>query len=297
MIIILICVFVILATSATYPAEVEFPLLQAMSYFPYWDNSPLKKGEIRGSVSFYYSNFYTFNHAQTSFSDFEAFSTVVGFRYGLSKGAGLEVYLRHSTIFGGILDKFIEDFHRAFNLPDADRPLFPRKIVQYKYGDYFDYTGAQGGMSPLILAYFRPLVRSHGFRLSGRLSLGIPLSSKPGFSSGKPFVSAGVAATYKKKWFGLEFSNTISLVQTPSWLEGEDIRSQILYSRLEVSAFHFFAGLNLRTSAFKNDDVSDNAYQIYVGWRINSHLEFIFQEDFAPFNTTPDIGFNLRYRF
>jgi hypothetical protein len=276
---------------------VEFPLLQAMSYFPYRDNTLLEKGVLTGSVDLHYSNVYTFNFHRTVLNDFEFFSTVAGFRYGLGNGGTLELYLRHSALFGGTLDKFIEDFHRTFNLPDADRGAFPRNSVHYRYGDHFSYTENQNGFSPVILGYLKELYRSHHVSLKGRLALGIPLSNKPGLSSGKPFLTAGLIVSFKKKKLALEFSNYISFFKHPSWLEGEDLRSNMVFSRLEINFFRMVAGFVIRTSTFKMDDPSHTAYQIYFGYRITRRLEILIQEDFAPFDTTPDIGINLRFRF
>ena len=176
-----------------YPVEVEFPLLQSMSYFPYSDNSLLGKGEFSGTADLYLSNFFMFNHNKTTLNDFETFSTTIGLRYGLWKSGTLEFYFRYSTIFDGILDKLIDDFHQTFKLPDNNRAEYPRFSVHYWFHESFQYRESQHAASPLIVAFLKELYRSSHFSLKTRLALGLPLFKKPGLSSDKPFLTAGVA--------------------------------------------------------------------------------------------------------
>jgi hypothetical protein len=280
-----------------YPVEVEFPLLQSMSYFPYSDNSLLKKGDFSGAVDLHYSNVYMFNYYKTTLNDFETFSTTIGLRYGLRKGVTLELYFRHSTIFGGVLDKFIDNFHRTFKLPDNNRAEYPRFSVHYWFHDSFIYTGNQNAVSPLVVAFLKELYRSSHFSLKTRLALGLPLSKKPGFSSDKPFLAAGLVVAYQKGRFSLEAANYLSFFKQPSWLVDADTRPYLFFSNLEANLGRFILGGNFRTSVFKQDDIAHNAYQGYLGYRITRYLEFIIIEDFSPFDTTPDISFYARIKF
>jgi hypothetical protein len=288
---------VIVLNFNAYPVEVEFPLLQSMSYFPYSDNSLLKKGDFSGAVDLHYSNVFMFNHYKTTVNDFETFSTTIGLRYGLGQVGTLELYFRHSAIFGGILDKFIDDFHRTFNFPDNNRAEYPRFSVHYWFHDAFIYTGNQNAVSPLIVAFLKELYRSSFFSLKTRLALGLPLSKKPGFSSDKPFLSAGLVLNYTKGKFSLEASNYLSFFKQPSWLVDEDIRPHLFFSNLEANIGRFILGFNFRSSVFKLDDIAHNAYQCYLGYRITRYLEFIIIEDFSPFDTSPDISFYARIKF
>lgn len=298
---ILILFLISLSAAQLNAVEVEYPLLQSLVYFPYSDNTVLEKGEIQGAVDFYYSNFYQYNHERTFFNDFESFSTVPGIRYGLSENGTIECYIRHTAIFGGILDKFIEDFHNTFGLPDADRPLYPRNEVRYLWwglepGGGYSYHQSESALTSMIVGYLMRLHRSEHWRIKARVALGVPLSNKPGFSSGKFSLTGGLVVDFKKQWFRAEFASHVAMFGTPNWLEKVDMKSVIWYSRLEARAFRVIAGFNFRTSAFKDGIQSSNAYQVYVGYQITKRLSFVFQEDFAPFNTTPDIGFNLRWR-
>jgi len=284
-------------TFNAYAVEVEFPLLQSMSYFPYSDNSLLKKGDFSGAVDLHYSNVFMFNYYKTTVNDFGTFSATIDLRYGLSKSAALELYFRYSAIFGGILDKFIDDFHRAFNLPDNDRDEYPRFSVHYWLDDAFIYTESQNAVSPLIAAFLKELYRSSYFSIKTRLALGLPLSKKPGFSSDKPFLTAGLVVNYTKRKFSLEAANYLSFFKQASWLAGADTRPYLFFSNLEANIGRFILGFNFRSSVFKLDDIAHDAYQCYFGYRFTRSLEFIIIEDFSPFDTSPDISFYARIKF
>jgi hypothetical protein len=284
-------------TFNAYPVEVEFPLLQSMSYFPYSDNSLLKKGDFSGAVDLHYSNVYMFNHYKTTLNDFETFSTTIGLRYGLREGGTLELYFRYSTIFGGVLDKVIDNFHRTFGLPDNNRAEYPRFSVHYWFHDAFIYTGNQNVVSPMVVAFLKELYRSSHFSLKTRLALGLPLSKKPGFSSNKPFLSAGLVVNYTRGKFSLEASNYLSFFKRPSWLVDSDSRPYLFFSNLEANIGRFVLGFNFRSSVFKEDDIAHDGYQVYFGYRITRYLEFIIIEDFVPLDTTPDISFFIRIKF
>jgi hypothetical protein len=291
-----LCLVLAAIPALVYPRDVEFPLVQSMSYFPYADNSLPGKGKYALTLDSYYSNFFMFNRSRTTLNDFEVFSTTIGFRYGIIEGGTLEFYYRHSFIFGGILDKLIEDFHSTFGLPNASRPLYPRNAVHYWFHDSFYYIENQNAASHLTTAFLKRIYQSSHFSIKARAALGIPLSGKPGFSSGKLFVSAGVVASYKKNWFSLELSNYLTFPGKPSWLPDTAIHPVILFSQLEARMGRWIGGFTLRTSVFKEGDVANEAYQVYTGFELFKHLELIIMEDLAPFDTTPDISFNLRIK-
>lgn len=276
------------------PQDVEFPLMQSMCYFPYSDNSLLEKGDFALRVDLHYSNVYMFNHYRTIINDFEMFSSAIGFRYGLSKGMNLELYCRWFALFGGILDKAIDSFHKSFHIPDTNRAEFPGNSVHYRYKDYFFYKNKQSALSPLILALLNNFYTGEHFSLKTRFSIGIPLSNTVALNSGNPFFSAGLIFFYKKKRFSLDFSNYIAWMKKPSWLEEEKLRKQIFFSRLEFNVSRFIAGFTFRSSAFTQGDIAHNASQFYLGYKITSFLDFIILEDFDPFDTSPDLCFYLR---
>lgn len=285
-------------TAAAFPQEVEFPMMQSMTYFPYSDNSQPETGVVSVGLDLHYSNVYMFNHYRTIINDFEMFSGTLRFRCGLSErlGLGLELYLRWSSIFGGVLDRGVESFHRFFGLPDNARDEFPRYSVNYRYKDSFYHRDNQNALSPLVAALFKTIYASDHFSLKTRAAVGIPLSDVPGLSSSRPFFTGGIIFNYKKNRFSLDFSNYLSFTAAPRWLDGENLRRFIFLSRLELNWKRFIGGLTFRTSAFKEDDIAHPAYQFYIGYRIAGPIDLIILEDLGPFDTTPDIGFCLRIK-
>jgi hypothetical protein len=286
----------LMLVSCLHSRDVEFPLFQSMSYFPYSENSLLAKGEFSLTSDSYYSNIYMYNHWRSTLNDFETFSSTIALRYGIMAGGTLELYFRHSFIFGGVLDKAIDTFHDLLNLPDTSRYSYPRFKVHYKLYDYFFYKSSQNAASPVVLAFLKNIHQSPAFSLKARAALGIPLSAKPGFSSGKPFFSAGLVGLYRIKHFSLEGSAYLAYAKTPSWMAGEDIRPLTFYSQLEARWKRVIAGFIFRTSVFKEDDIAHRAYQLYLGYQVLNNLEFIIMEDLSPFDVTPDICFNIRLK-
>jgi hypothetical protein len=285
-------------SAAAFAQTVEFPIMQSITYFPYSDNSLPENGEVSVGLDLNYSNVYMFNHHRTIINDFEMFSGTLRFRYGLSEraGMGLELYLRWSSIFGGGMDGTIENFHSFFGLPDNARSEFPRNSVHFRYKDSFYHVDEQNALSPLVFALFKTLSASDHFSLYARTAVGIPLSNVPGLSSSRPFFTGGIIFYYQKNRFSIDFSSYLSFAAAPRWLDGENLRSTIFLSRLELNWKRFIGGVTYRTSAFKEDDISHPAYQCYVGYRLFNPIDFIIIEDFDPFDTTPDIGIFLRIR-
>ncbi len=280
--------------------EVEFPLVQSLVYFPYGDASMPEQGNIQLRATFQYSNIFMQNYGQTVVNDFEVLSGALGFKYRLTPSLSLEAYARWFTLLGGFLDGGIEGFHKLFGLPDNGRPDLPRDAVHYRYKDAFSYRSGRGGFSPLVLGalyrfYSTPDTASGKmFSLHGRIAAGIPLTKSPGLGSSKPFYTAGLIAGYRHKHLFLELSTYLSSIGKPKWLADESLRGLVLFTRLEARWRRFIGGFNYRTSAFSKGDISHSAYQAYFGYRVLKGLDILLMEDFAPFDTSPDVSLAVR---
>ncbi len=290
-------VLVMIATVTPVHGEnIEFPLVQAMSYFPYSQNRVLEQSEVSVGLSLYYSNVYTFDLLGRTFNDFETSSLLLDVRYGITDGITLEFYGKVSSIFGGELDQFIENFHESFNLPDNYRYAFPRDSVVYYHKDNFFHTQKRNFVSPLILGALFRFYENDTFSLKSRLALGIPLAELPGFVSDQPFLSAGLLMGVRSGNVSLETSGYISFFKTPNWLDTESIDTRIFYSDTRLTLGRFISGFIFRTSPFREGDAAHDAYQVYAGYRIGKGIELLIIEDFAPFDTTPDISFKIGVR-
>jgi hypothetical protein len=278
--------------------DVQFPLIQSMSYFPYAEHNTLEKKDLRLTLDIFHSNIYTYDPYHINVQDMEMFSGTLALGYGLSDRLTLEFYFKATHVFGGILDKLIMDFHKVFGLPEGGRNDFPRNMVNYRYKDAFLYDSTVTTASPLVFGVLGNLYSSEKLDINGRVSIGVPLSSKAGFSSNKPFLTAGLVLLYNKgsRKFSMTFSNHMSFFKAPEWLEGEDLRERIFHSELRIDYRRFFGGLMHRSTPFKEDELSNPATIIYVGIKVLKNVEFALIEEFPPMDTTPDVSFQLRVK-
>lgn len=281
-----------------YAVDVEFPLIQSMAYFPYSDHHTLDKGGFSLSLDMFYSNVYMYDYQRTTINDMETWSNIIAARYGFSNRVTVELYYRTTVVYGGVMDKLIVDFHKLFGMTEGGRKDYPRNRVNYRYKDIFSYDESMFIQAPLILGVVGNLYRTANFSINSRAAVGVPLAPKPGFSSSKPFYTAGVIVSYKKKnsKLSIDFSNHISFFKKPVWLDKEDLRGNIFLSDLRVNYRKIFGGLGYRSTPFKTGDLSNNAYLIYIGFKFLKHFEFSMVEEFPPVDTTPDVSFNLKIR-
>ena len=291
-----IVVFLLMISSSWFirATDVEFPLIQSMSHFPYAHHSTLEKKDLRLTLDIFYSNIYTYDYERTRINDMETLSSTLGIRYGLTNGITLELYYRAVAAFGGIMDGLIINFHKTFGLAEGGRNDFPRDQVNYTYNDVFSYTDNTSAQLPLVLGTLARIYSSGNFHLNGRLALGIPLSSKTGFSSSKPFLTGGIILLYRKKNLSLEFSNHLSFFKNPNWLAEEDLRNQVFHSEIRLDYKRIFGGILYKSTPFKSDELSNDAYQVYLGIKIWKYFELSLVEEFPPMDTVPDVSFHLR---
>jgi len=84
----------------------------------------LPRGRSRVSISGTWTN--TWADTQWYHLDYEMLATEVRAAYGVEDGLEVEAAVVQRTLGGGIMDRPIDEFHRALNLPDAGRPNAPR---------------------------------------------------------------------------------------------------------------------------------------------------------------------------
>ncbi len=277
-----------------YGRQVEHPLIQSMSYFPFSENSLLQKNDLTVSLNMYHSNIYMFDYDKTVINDMAMFSNTLAVRYGLFESLTIELYYRFLVINGGFMDKFIMKFHDTFNLPDNHRDEYPTNIIQYKYKDLFFYEKEVIKPSPLVIAAAADIFSSEYFHFRGRLGLGLPLLPGMGFSSDKPFLITGLILQYERGIFSLDLSGYLSFFKTPTWLEGEAVRNNILTSEIELGVKGFFVGFVFRTTPFKEGDLANNGSQLVLGCKLGKGIELAVIEDLPRYDTTPDLSFNLK---
>lgn len=300
--IISVLAFLTVGSQPLQATEVEFPLTQAFCYFPYWQHHTLAKKELKLSLAMNYSSVYSFDNRRLHLNDMETLCNTLSMRYGLAKNLTIEAYYRMGIGYGGVMDKFIMDFHKTFDMPMGGRDQYPRNIVQYYYKDKFSYTDNLSWQSPLVLGVVGKIWQKNKLSLNARLALGIPLSSKPGFTSKKGFITPGLALVYQntQKKLTISWANHIAYFASPDWLAGDDLKNHIYHTELRIDYHGVFAGALYRSTPFKIRDEQDiselanPAYIVYLGVRLFKYFQFSIVEEFPPLDTVPDVSFNLR---
>ncbi len=283
-----------------YATDVEFPITQAFCYFPFSQHLTLAKKELKLSMDINYSSVYSFNIPRTTINDMETMTSTTSVMYGLADGLTLEGHYRFGVAYGGVMDKLIMDFHKLFSMPVGGRDKYPRNTVNYTYRDKFSINSQQTWQAPVVLGVLGRIYGKNNFAVNGRVAVGLPLSQKIGLSSSKPFVTAGLILAYdnKAKKLSASWANHVSFFRTATWMEGEELRNQIVHSEFRVDYKRIFGGLLFRSSPFKlkGFDLSNPARIVYLGVKIWKYFEFSMVEEFPPMDTTTDVTFCLRIK-
>lgn len=293
-----IIIFCLLCVFPLGAADVEFPLVQSLGYFPYMYHDILTPSQTRLTLDIFHSNIYTFDFLKTNYNDMELTSATLGVEYGLSRRITLEFYVRPALAWGGMMDKLIMDFHDLFNMSQGGREELPRNKVYYTYKDKFVHRESSLNLSPLVLGARYRLIQSGRFSINSRLSLGVPLSSKAGFNSGKLFFNTGLMVLYRNQNKNLTafLAANALFYKSPKWLEGEDIHQVIWHSELRVNYKWLFGGVIFRSTPFKENELANPAWQIYGGVSFLKIFELALLEEMPPMDTTPDVTFQLRIK-
>ncbi|MCP4217729.1 MAG: DUF3187 family protein [bacterium] len=290
---IILLIMMVVAGPGLRAMDVEFPLIQSMSYFPYNDHFTRDAQTLSLTLNLAHSNIFIADSGSTTALDMAMLSNTITLRYGFKEHITFELYCRTQLAFGGILDEFTDKFHKAFGFSRNGRDEVPFGLVNYKYGDQFAYTKATLAQSPLVLAVLGNFYKTDTVYLNGRAAVGVPLLSKTGFS-GKPFFTVGLIYGYKRGKVSWHFANHVSVAKNPRWQAEEDLKNVLLHSELRGDYKRVFGGLVYRSSPFKTGDLSNAAIQAYIGVKIGKIFEFSLHEEFPPMDTTPDFTFMLK---
>lgn len=278
-----------------FAGDVDFPVIQSMASFPFDEEAGiLRPGEVAATFSLSHANSFMLDHRSGVVNDMEHMNGVLGVRVGVGRKSTLELYYRWSSIFGGWLDGLIENFHSTFDLPDNHRPLFPRDRVDYRLDPVFDYGGNTGAVGPVTIALLTGLANRGGFSLNARLGLQVSPAGKPGVTSARPALIAGMSAVWKRRNLAAGVSGHLAFFRSPQWLEGISTTPRVFLGEGWARLGWFRAGILWRTSPFRTGDLAHHGWQVLVGFRLRRGVEVIIQEDLGPFDTTPDIHFGIR---
>jgi len=289
--------FLVFLIRPVLASDVEFPLVQSFSYFPYVKNEMLPPGAQDLFLDLGYSNIYMFTVDGEIINDFDTFTATVGYRRPVLKNLVAEFYLRMGVLYGGGLDRTIEDFHKIIGIKDDGRDQLPRNTVHFRYRDIFQYNSAQSLTGPFIAGILTRIHHGRDVDLNFRASLGIPLNEKIGISSGKPFLTTGLSALFRKNGLALDISCYASFFKPPEWAEAENVRSRMFFFNVHGAYKKIWGGFLFRSTPFRDTDLSNPAYQIYIGYRISDHISISMVEEIPPMDTVTDVTFRLLLEF
>jgi hypothetical protein len=137
------------------PFEVQDVYLLALNRLSPWARSPEIAGHLQLEVGLkgVWSNSYAFARNRL-IVDGEIRQLITTLRFGLFDRVELGLWIPYEWRGGGTLDGFIEDFHKTFGLPDADRDEVSHDryaaFGTEKNGEPFNYDHAGYGFNDLI---------------------------------------------------------------------------------------------------------------------------------------------------
>ncbi len=277
----------------SFSSDVEFPLIQSFSYFPYVKNHMLDNGKSDLVLDVGYSNIYMFNYDRDVVNDFEFGNVTIGYRKSLLRNLNVEFYLRTGVIYGGVMDKLIIDFHKLIGNGEDGRDEYLRNTVNYQNKEVFSYNKSMFITGPFIAGILTRLYDGEDIDINFRASLGIPLQEKAGISTGKPFLSTGFLFLYRKDKLAIDMSIYGSFFKIPDWYDSQEVRSRMFFFNLHGAYKKVFGGFLFRSTPFREGDLSNPAYQVYFGYRITDSISIAMYEEIPPMDTVSDVTFRL----
>ncbi|HDP93751.1 MAG TPA: DUF3187 family protein [Candidatus Aminicenantes bacterium] len=278
-------------------ADPGFPLVQALASFPFDEEAEwLERGRLTSTLTLSAGNVFMFSPDGSLVSDLESLEVTLALRVGIFRSLTLEMYSRWSGIHGGWMDGIIENFHDAFGLPDNGRPIYARNRVDYKLQGVFERERSAGVTGPVTLALSSTLAPGREFRLGARLAIQASLAASPGLLSGRPALIAGGWLQWRRGNIALGLAGHMAFFDAPAWLGDVSITPRIFLAEAWARLGWFRAGMIRRSSPFRSGDQSHPGWQILLGVRLLRGVELRFQEDLAPFDSTPDVRFSIRLR-
>lgn len=230
---------------------------------------------------------------------FETLGQVNSVAYGLSDRVQMELGAVATARFTGELERFVRDFHDAFNIPQGGRDSVDLGSYHFRVGDV--EVGRSDETVDHVFASFRYMITPGGeflpaisasLTLSGgvgnaelqgeSLSVAGMLSAAKGFGDVYAYMAAGFA------WFGdLSFHGLAlrpfgaSVMAGLEWrlLPGVSLVAQHLWSPGAIEGF---------------EELSRPAYELALGLKIEavrgSVFELAMTENILEFDSSPDFG-------
>lgn len=262
-----------------------------------------------------YSSVFTKQSSKTTSLNLDMETFYLALRYDYVPRQGLQFGVEAPLIanWGGFLDNFIEDYHKAFGFPNGGRERVPQNLMRY--------TASQGGHSLLNVqndtmglgdlrlygqwALIDDRAARRGLSLLGQATLPTGDREK-GLGAGSPGFGLGLA--FDQGWGDFSFNaNAMGFfIQNAKLLEPLDVQNSLAGSASLGWAWTqdltLMAQLNGATPLFSGSGVQglDNGLlQWLLGLQYalspKSRLMLAFAEDII-FYTSPDFTLSLEWR-
>ena len=216
--------------------------------------------------------------------DFEEQRASLGLARGLGNGQEIGVRLLYVSRNGGILDGFINNWHKAFGFKGGGRDTLPSRRTLYQINNadglpIINETAGHGGLGDTVLEYRRALSKlpdsESGTRRVGimaRALIKLPTGNKTYLlGSGKADVGAGLAATVRPlRNLALHGNVSLTFTGKPN-IKNFDTRRTFVHSL--VSAEYLFDG---RTSAVVQTDDSPAPFRSGFSYADRPRRAFTF---------------------
>lgn len=250
--------------------------------------------------------------------DYEMLDTRFSIAYGVLDELQIDVEFENRSAFGGVMDRFIDAFHRSFGLTDGGRHLFPNDRFAVQVFDKNGNpalnltTGDRGSFSNSLLLSAQHNITcgtdilpalsyavtlrselSNDRRLAGEMYVEPQLSLEASKAVGDFCLYASVAFAYfgTEHLAGIKFHPTqVSALGALEW-------------RFTSSMSFLFQYLVTQGDVESLGPFSKNSHEITLGWKgeiwTRSVLEIGFIENIINFASSPDFGVHvgLAYRF
>jgi thioredoxin-related protein len=248
--------------------------------------STLAEGQWEAHVTETWSNTFVYDQGKTLL-DFETMDTRASIAYGVLDELELELEFENRSAAGGIMDRFINAFHRSLGLTDAGRHNFSRNQFQIGINDNKGAlaitrgSGDEGSFSNALLLTMQHNVTCGTDYLPAiayALSLRANLDNDPGLV-GRMAVEPQLSLSLSKA-----------------------IGDFYVYGSVAFGYFgsEHLGGIHLRSTQYsgllaKNlGDFSQNSHEITLGWKWELAERTVFElgliENLINFNNSPDFG-------
>lgn len=270
--------------------------------------STLAEGQWEAHFSETWVNAFIYDEGKTLL-DYEALDTRLSLSYGLIDELQLELEYENRSAFGGIMDRFVNAFHRTFGLTDAGRHNFPNNQFRAQISDQTGTptvdlgSGDKGSFSNSFLLTIQhnvtcgtDVLPAFGYSLTLRAEVnnefgpsgGLPVEPQLSISASKAVGDFYLYGSVGFAYFGTEYQGEIKF--RPTQISG-----------LAAVEWRFSASMSLILQYLVTQGVvesmgpfSTNSHEITLGWKGELVDGLVFEfgliENLINFSNSPDFG-------